>query len=122
MIEAVKKISSSSTPRCLPRIRQDLELFPGPILDHIGQTWRIRDPARNRFFDIGPFEFAALSAWSENLTPEQLASSLSDELDTEVQEHKIYCLEFMGDSPRLSLSPFDTKIDMVAWDVNHLIL
>lgn len=71
-------------PARLPRLRQDLELLPGPVLDNIGRTWRIRDPARNRFFDIGPFEFAALSDWSDQLTPAQLAEQLAESLDAEV--------------------------------------
>lgn len=44
------------------------------------------------------------------------------ELDSEVRDHYVYCLEFMGDSPKLHLSGFDTKIDMVAWDADHLLL
>lgn len=47
----------------LPNLRQDLELIPGPAVPGVGQTWRIRDPARNRFFDIGPLEFLVLSEW-----------------------------------------------------------
>ena len=73
----------------LPRLRQDLELLPGPVLDNIGRTWRIRDPARNRFFDIGPFEFAALSSWSDTWTLADLAAYLAESLDTEVEPEQL---------------------------------
>ena len=68
--------SQNSAP--LPGIRQDLELLPGTIVAQLGRTWRIRDPARNRFFDIGSFEFAVLSEWSEAIGIAELARRVSD--------------------------------------------
>lgn len=86
----------------LPRLRQDLELLPGPVLDNIGRTWRIRDPARNRFFDVGPFEFAALSAWSDGLTLDALAAMLSETLETEVEpEQLLPLIAFLQDNELL---------------------
>lgn len=64
-------------PALLPGLRQDLELLPGPIVPRLGRTWRIRDPARNRFFDIGPFEFTALSEWSDAIGMAELAERVS---------------------------------------------
>ena len=86
----------------LPRVRQDLELLPGPVLDNIGRTWRIRDPARNRFFDVGPFEFAALSAWSDGLTLDALAATLSETLESEVEpEQLLPLIAFLKDNELL---------------------
>ena len=50
----------SDIAQVLPDIRQDLELLSGPVVRGLGSTWRIRDPSRNRFFDIGKFEFIRL--------------------------------------------------------------
>lgn len=87
----------------LPRLRQDLELFPGPVVDNVGQTWRIRDPARNRFFDIGPLEFAVLSAWSDTLTAFQVAEQVSAELDAKVDTSEIIPLiAFLRDNELLA--------------------
>lgn len=44
------------------------------------------------------------------------------ELDSEVRDNYVYCLEYMGDSPKLHLSNMETKISMVGWDADHLFL
>ncbi len=83
----------------LPRLRQDLELLPGPVLDNVGRTWRIRDPARNRFFDIGPFEFAALSDWGDKHTLAGLAAHLTETLDADVEpDHLLPLIAFLRDN------------------------
>lgn len=86
----------------LPRLRQDLELLPGPVLDNIGRVWRIRDPARNRFFDMGPFEFAALSAWSDMPTLGKLAAHLTETLDADIEPDQLQPLiTFLRDNELL---------------------
>ena len=93
LVNAETGLASNSLPPqvdvSLPRLRQDLELLPGPVLDNIGRVWRIRDPARNRFFDIGPFEFAALSAWSDMPTLVKLAAHLNETLDTDIEPDQL---------------------------------
>jgi putative peptide zinc metalloprotease protein len=47
----------------LPPLREDLRLFPGPSRRDGSPTWRILDPVRNRFYEIGRIEFELLSHW-----------------------------------------------------------
>ncbi|MEO8145610.1 MAG: hypothetical protein ABI654_15480, partial [Betaproteobacteria bacterium] len=48
----------------LPNLREDLRLYPGPPLRDGSPSWRILDPVRNSFFEIGWLEFEMLSRWS----------------------------------------------------------
>lgn len=89
----------------LAGLRQDLELLDGPVTPGIGQTWRIRDPARNRFFDIGLFEFSVLSVWRENLTLGDLARRVSARLKTPVQPNELMeIVEFLSTNELLSVT------------------
>lgn len=45
----------------LPRIREDLNLYPGPSLRDGSPSWTLHDPLRNRYFRIGWQEFELLS-------------------------------------------------------------
>ena len=67
----------------LPKIRQDLKLYPGPKHRDGSPGWRILDPVRNRFFEIGWLEFQLLSHWSEDDTVEELIDLVSQ--DSSVQ-------------------------------------
>jgi len=69
--------ATPSAPALLPPLRQDLELLQGPVVRGVGGTWRVRDPARNRFFDIGPLEFAILSDWEAGIEARELAERVS---------------------------------------------
>lgn len=93
----------SAPPPSPPQIRQDLELLPGPVVANLGSTWRIRDPARNRFFDIGPFEFAVLSEWSSGLDLPRLAERVSESLDEPVTADQLTpLLRFLQENELLS--------------------
>lgn len=48
----------------LPRLREDLKLYPGAPLRDGSPSWRILDPLRNAFFEIGWLEFELLARWS----------------------------------------------------------
>jgi putative peptide zinc metalloprotease protein len=94
---------AANTSALLPGIRQDLELLPGPVLEQVGRTWRIRDPARNRFFDIGPFEFAVISAWSENIGAIELAQRVSERTGTTITPEELKpLLQFLQENELLS--------------------
>ena len=54
-------------PVRLPRVRQDLKLYPGPQHRDGSPSWRILDPVRNRFFEIGWLEFELLARWAPGL-------------------------------------------------------
>ena len=45
----------------LPRVRQDLNLYPAPGLRDGSPSWTLHDPLRNRYFRIGWQEFELLS-------------------------------------------------------------
>lgn len=47
----------------LPRLRDDLELFPGPAAPDGGATWSIFDPFRNAYFQIDWRGAALLTRW-----------------------------------------------------------
>ena len=47
----------------LPRLREDLKLYPGAALRDGSPSWRILDPVRNAFFEIGWLEFELLARW-----------------------------------------------------------
>ena len=61
----------------LPALREDLRLYPGPVTPEGAPTWRIHDPVRNRFFEIGWLEFAMLSRWVPNGDPAELIRSVA---------------------------------------------
>jgi len=89
--------------QALPAIRQDLELHRGPVVKRLGTTWRIRDPLRNRFFDIGKFELIALSEWVSGITLSQLAELVSANSGEVVnEEHLIPFLSFLQQNELLS--------------------
>lgn len=48
----------------LPRLREDLRLYPGAPLRDGSPSWRILDPVRNAFFEIGWLEFELLARWA----------------------------------------------------------
>ena len=70
--------TSAAAPR-LPRIRQDLKLYPGPQHHDGSPSWRILDPVRNRVFEIGWLEFQLLTHWSESISAEDLIERVPDD-------------------------------------------
>ncbi len=59
-----KNVEIPRLPR-LPRLREDLRLHEGPAQPDGAPSWRILDPVRNRFFEIGWLEFECLQRWHE---------------------------------------------------------
>ncbi len=53
-----------ASPPPLPRLRDDLQLYPGAPHRDGSPSWRILDPIRNAFFEIGWLEFELLARWS----------------------------------------------------------
>lgn len=63
----------------LAPLRQDLKLHPaGPLADG-SPTWRIYDPVRNAFFEIGWLEFELLSRWNDHQDADGLVAAVSEE-------------------------------------------
>jgi len=99
----IERVVSYGDSMSLAGLRQDLELFEGPFVPGIGQTWRLRDPARNRFFEIGPFEFEVLSDWQYSQTLGDLAARVSGRLKTPVElDDLINIFQFLSVNELLS--------------------
>jgi putative peptide zinc metalloprotease protein len=63
----------------LPPIREDLRLYPGPTHSDGSPSWRILDPVRNSFFEIGWLEFELLARWRTQRDPEALLAQVAAE-------------------------------------------
>jgi putative peptide zinc metalloprotease protein len=66
-------------PLLLPPVREDLRLYPGPPQRDGSPTWRILDPVRNSFFEIGWLEFELLARWKEHKDAASLAAHVAAE-------------------------------------------
>ena len=67
----VEKVAAPEPVR-LPRLREDLKLMGGPAHRDGSPSWRIQDPMRNSFFEIGWLEFELLARWREHRTLDTL--------------------------------------------------
>ena len=76
MNAAVGMLGARQEP-ALPGLRQDLQLLAGEVQADGAPSWRIHDPVRNRFFDIGWIEFELLQRWREGATPAELIAEVS---------------------------------------------
>jgi putative peptide zinc metalloprotease protein len=63
----------------LPPIREDLRLYPGPTHRDGSPSWRILDPVRNSFFEIGWLEFELLARWRTQRDPDALLAQVAAE-------------------------------------------
>jgi len=63
----------------LPPIREDLRLYPGPTQRDGSPSWRILDPIRNSFFEIGWLEFELLARWRTQSDPDALLAQVAAE-------------------------------------------
>lgn len=80
MAEKVAQAGGAGSARAsLPPIRQDLRLYPGPTHADGSPSWRILDPVRNSFFEIGWLEFELLARWRNQRDPEALLAQVAAE-------------------------------------------
>ncbi|HJV85369.1 MAG TPA: HlyD family efflux transporter periplasmic adaptor subunit [Noviherbaspirillum sp.] len=63
----------------LPELRADLHLLAGPVQRDGAPSWRIHDPVRNRFFQIGWQEFELLRRWQAGMTASDLLEAVAHE-------------------------------------------
>ena len=90
-------------PVLLPGIRQDLRLLPGPRHRDGSPSWRILDPVRNQFFEIGWLEFELLARWKEHENADSLIEDVAADtpltpLVEEIQE----LIQFLATNQLLS--------------------
>src|SRR6188474_257277 len=63
----------------LPPMREDLRLYPGPSQRDGSPSWRILDPVRNSFFEIGWLEFELLARWRTQRDADALLAQVAAE-------------------------------------------
>jgi putative peptide zinc metalloprotease protein len=73
------KLGGGQEPLALPPVREDLRLYPGPPQRDGSPTWRVLDPVRNSFFEIGWLEFELLARWREHKDAAALAAHVAAE-------------------------------------------
>src|SRR4051795_5753777 len=89
----------------LPSIRQDLRLYPGSAQQDGSPTWRILDPIRNSFFEIGWLEFELLARWGEAREAAALAARVGAETPLKPsREEVLELIEFLASNQLLSPS------------------
>lgn len=71
--------SENPPPQPLPRLREDLRLHDGPAQSDGAPSWRILDPVRNRFFEIGWLEFELLQRWDGTRSAADLIACVAAE-------------------------------------------
>jgi len=73
------KLGGGEEPVLLPPVREDLRLYPGAPARDGSPTWRVLDPIRNSFFEIGWLEYELLSRWKEHKDAASLAAHVAAE-------------------------------------------
>lgn len=76
--------------------------MPGPAQSDGAPSWRIHDPVRNRFFQIGWLEFELLQRWQEGMSPLRLLDAVSRETTLHPSEEELEeLLRFLADQQLL---------------------
>ncbi|HVJ13568.1 MAG TPA: hypothetical protein VNC62_18500, partial [Burkholderiales bacterium] len=73
----------------LPPIREDLRLYPGPTQRDGSPSWRILDPIRNSFFEIGWLEFELLARWRSQRDADGLRAQVAAETPLRPSEQEL---------------------------------
>ena len=60
----------------LPRLREELDLLPGPAMADGQPSWTLHDPVRNQFFRIDWPTLEILQRWDLD-DPQQIADDVS---------------------------------------------
>jgi putative peptide zinc metalloprotease protein len=82
-------VSSAPPPVPLPRLREDLKLMAGPAHRDGSPSWRIQDPIRNSFFEIGWLEFELLARWRDHRTLDTLREHVMRETQLTPEREEI---------------------------------
>jgi len=83
------KPEEKAKPVKLPKLRQDLKLHPGPHHRDGSPSWRVLDPVRNRFYEIGLLEFELLARWADHPSVEELIDAVIDETPISPTEEEV---------------------------------
>ena len=94
--------TDAPAPVLLPAIREDLRLYTGPRHRDGSPSWRILDPVRNQFFEIGWLEFELLARWSENQDAASLIEHVGRETPIQPTEEEVKTfVQFLSSSELL---------------------
>ena len=86
----------------VPRLRQDIKLYPGPRHRDGSPSWRILDPVRNRFFEIGWLEFELLARWGDHSKVDELMARVQAETPLRPTEDEVLgFIQFLDSSQLL---------------------
>ena len=85
----------------LPRLREELDLLPGPTLGDGQPSWTMHDPVRNHFLRLDWPTFEILRRWSLN-DPQAIASSVARETTLQINgDDVLQVLQFLRDNQLL---------------------
>ena len=73
----------------LPKLREDLKLYPGPRHRDGSPSWRVLDPVRNRFYEIGWLEFELLARWADNASVDALVAHVEAETPLRLSDEEV---------------------------------
>jgi len=101
--------SKLARPVPLPRIRDELVLFPAAANEDGSPAWVIQDPVNNRFFRIGWIDFELLVRWADH-DAAALVRAVNEETPLNVTLQDVrQLLSFLSDNQLLRL---DTRADV----------
>lgn len=72
----------------LPRLREELDLLPGPALGDGQPSWTLHDPVRNQFLRLDWPTFEILSRWSLD-DPQAIADSVASETTLQISAEEV---------------------------------
>jgi putative peptide zinc metalloprotease protein len=79
----------------LPKLREELDLLPGPALADGQPSWTLHDPARNQFFRIDWPTFEVLQRWAMD-DVQEMARDISDRTSLQMSAQDVLqALEFL---------------------------
>ena len=98
----------------LPPIREDLRLYPGAPARDGSPSWRILDPLRNSFFEIGWLEFELLARWSEHRDFDSLVAQVGAETQLKPTAEEVqHLVEFLAHNQLLAPGSDIAKIALL---------
>jgi putative peptide zinc metalloprotease protein len=87
---AAPMVDETTSP--LPGMREDLHVQRVGAYRDGSPRFRIHDPLRNRYFELGLIEVELLAQWRAGATAVELAQGVSQQLDTDVDPHEVLVL------------------------------
>ena len=80
LVQAGSTPSPESAPELpLPPLREDLKLLPGAAHRDGSPSWRILDPRRNQYYEIGWLEFELLARGESHAPADGLIAQVEEE-------------------------------------------